>query len=394
MFAIAGLVIFLAFLHSRENKIRFGRSILDATANVSAGSSDHGQKLLSSLAPSEHLVFQPGVPKPGGTAYSRVIVLPCLKEDEVAWIKEELPNVELAAYVVNDSTSPLHPPKNKGHEVMVYLTYIIDNYAHLPDITIFMHAHRWTHHNNDFLDNDAVQMISKLSNDHVIREGYFNLRCRWDPGCPEWLNPTNLQASLEKQEEVVLSKCWRELFPLDPLPRFLAQACCAQFALSKERILSIPLSRFVFYRNWILLTPLSDYMSGRIWEYSWQYIFKGRHSNCPAEHICYCDGFGICFGGEAQYKTFLQLRNQIEPLETELNILKAQEINDKKDSQQGTMNNSASMPFSVRYSHLDGQIQAMKKELRSRTVDALERGQDARERAEECGRSWEQEDGL
>lgn len=394
MLAITSLVICLAFLHSRENRIRIGRSILDVTANVSVGNSHNGQKIINSLAPSEPIVFQSGVPKPNGSAYSRVIVLPCMKEDEVAWIKEELSSVELAVYVVNDSNAPLHPPKNKGHEVMVYLTYIIDNYAHLPDITIFMHAHRWTHHNNDLLDNDALQMISNLSNSHVTREGYFNMRCHWDPGCPEWLNPTNLQESLGKQEEAVLSRCWRELFPLDPLPRFLAQACCSQFALSKERILSIPLSRFVFYRNWILMTPLSDYISGRIWEYSWQYIFTGRHANCPAEHKCYCDGFGICFGGEAQYKAFLQLRKRMEILEAELDILKAQEKSGKTAVQQGTMNISASLPFPVRYSHLAGQIQAMRKELGSRRMDALERGQDARQRAEECGRSWEQDDGF
>lgn len=384
--ATTALVIFLAFLHRRENKRRTGHTIVDATANDSARSSDDGQKTITSLTRSEPIVFKPGVPKSNGV-YSRVVVLPCMKEDEVAWIREEMPNIELAVYVANDSTAPLHPPKNKGHEVMVYLTYIIENYADLPDIAIFMHAHRWTHHNNDLLDHDAVQMISMLSNSHVTREGYFNMRCQWDPGCPEWLRPTNLQASLGKQEEAVLSKCWRELFPFDPLPDFLAQACCSQFALSKERILSIPLSQFMFYRNWILTTPLSDYISGRIWEYSWQYIFTGRPVICPAEHNCYCDGFGICFGGEAPYKAFLQLRKQTETLEMELDILKTQEKSGKKAVQQGTMNISASTPTPtpspIWYSHLDDQIQAMKNELRSRRMDALERGIDARKQAEE-----------
>lgn len=394
MFAITTFVVFLAFLHSRTYKTRTERSVLDITANIPAGSSTHGQAIANSLALSAPIIFKSGVPKPNGAAYSRVIVLPCMKEDEVAWIKEELPNVEIAVYNANDSAASLHPPKNKGHEVMVYLTYIIENYTQLPDIAIFMHAHRWTHHNNELLDNDAVQMISKLSSDHVFREGYFNMRCQWDPGCPEWLNPTNLHANLGKQEEVVLSRCWRELFPLDPLPGFLAQACCAQFALSKERILSIPLSRFMFYRNWILMTPLSDYISGRIWEYSWQYIFTGRHANCPAEHICYCDGFGVCFGGETQYRAFLQLRNQSKTLQAELDSLEAQEKGGEKAAQQGTMNYSASIPFPVRHSQLEDQIQATKKELRSLRMDALERGQDARQRAEECGRSWEQSDGF
>ena len=82
------------------------------------------------------------------------------------------------------------------------------------------------------------------------------------------------------------------------MPKVLAQPCCAQFAISKGRILSIPLKRFIAYRDWLLRTPLSDYISGRVWEYIWQFVFTGNHTVCPMMHICYCDGYGFCFGGE------------------------------------------------------------------------------------------------
>lgn len=332
------------------------------------------------------------------SVHSRVVVVPCMREEEVVWIKQELPEIVKAVYVVNDSTAFMHPPKNKGHEVMVYLTYIIDNYASLPNVSIFMHAHRWTHHNGGLLDNDAVEMISRLSDSHVIRRGYVNLRCEWDPGCPEWLHPIHSQASLGKQEEAVLSRCWRELFPSDPAPPFLSQPCCAQFALSKERILSIPMSRYMFYRDWILTTPLSDYISGRIWEYLWQYMFGGEYVNCPLEHVCYCDGFGICFGGETQYQAFVEQRMEMEKMEMELDDLNRganREIQLGPQQLIRHRHGTRIKSFSdLQPAYLSDQVQAMKKELQSRKMDALERGEYAKNRAEECGRPWKQGDGF
>ena len=220
--------------------------------------------------------FRPGVPKPPGSNYSRVMVLPRTKDEDITWIAEELPGLNLSVYIVDEPNAALHPPKNKGHEVMVYLSYIIEHYDNLPDIIIFMHAHRWTYHNNELLGADASRMIRRLSNEHVMRSGFVNMRCAWSPGCPKWLYFNSTEELMGKQEETYLAKSWRELFPLQPQPPYLAQPCCAQFAVSSERILSIPRSRYSFYRDWMMKTPLTDYVSGRIMEYSWQYIFTGQ----------------------------------------------------------------------------------------------------------------------
>lgn len=136
-----------------------------------------------------------GTTKPVGSRYSKTVVIPKLESEDTNWIQEELgdllhPNgaLQTALYTVDNYTpGELHPPKNKGHEVMVYLTYMIDHYEDLPDVSIFMHSHRYAWHNNDLLDQDAAQMIRYLSAERVTREGYMNLRCHWDPGCPSWL---------------------------------------------------------------------------------------------------------------------------------------------------------------------------------------------------------------
>ena len=355
-----------ASTYTRPTRKRIGKTV-SGLENGVAG--------LSSL-------FHLGSPKCEPSNCSRVVVIPRMKEEDIAWITEELPGTSVSIYVADDPSASLHPPRNKGHEVMVYLTYVIDNYDKLPDIVLFMHAHRWTHHNNEFLGHDAVEMIQRLNDAHVIREGYMNMRCHWNPGCPEWLHPVSTQELLGKQEETVLSKCWGELFPLEPMPTFLAQPCCAQFALSKERLLAIPQSRFIFYRDWILRTSLSDYISGRIWEYIWQYIFTGERAHCPAEHSCYCDAFGLCFGGEAQYKDFVLLHDAKKEFETEL-----KEWQDKERIfEEATRNNvTLGLPSDRgRHAFLREQIEALSEEMNVRKQDAVARGNNPQYRAKEC----------
>lgn len=123
-----------------------------------------------------------------------------------------------------------------------------------------------------------------------------------------------------------MSEHWPLLFPDDAVPETLAQPCCGQFAVSRERLLSVPRERFVAYREWLLQTPLSDHFSGRLWEYLWQYIFAGKAVLCPAEHICYCRGYGLCFGreegdddgavdDEKGYEEYVKLRDERDRLE-------------------------------------------------------------------------------
>ena len=129
-----------------------------------------------------------------------------MSDENVDWIAEELPDLQTAIYVADAPSASLHPPKNKGHEVMIFLTYIISHYTNLPDVVLFMHAHRWSWHNNFLSGLDAVQMIRNLSSGRVTREGYMNLRCHWDPGCPEWIHPLDTEDDISKQEQKTLGQ--------------------------------------------------------------------------------------------------------------------------------------------------------------------------------------------
>jgi hypothetical protein len=340
--------------------------------------------------------FRPGRPKPPGSNYTRTLVMPRMSDENVDWIDEEIPAINKAIYVADDPSAPLHPPKNKGHEVMTYFTYIIDNYDALPDVSIFMHAHRFSWHNNDLHHHDAAEMIKMLSSERVQRQGYMNMRCHWNPGCPEWMHPGVMEEDINKKEETMMAKSWSELFPHEPIPRVLAVPCCGQFALSRDRIRTIPLSTFNFYRNWLLKTELNDYISGRIWEYLWQFVFTGQSSVCPSQHACYCDGYGICFDGEADFDKWFEIRYNREQLLGHLAEwrAKAAAIKDAKD--EGRLDEAAELevPKLGKDAQLEKEIEDLNSELSHRRDMAVERGRDPRVRALHSGREWKDGDGY
>jgi hypothetical protein len=311
---------------------------------------------------------------------TRTLVIPRLAEEDTGWVAQFLGGDNLltrAVYTVDDPHADLTVPENKGHEVMVYLTYIIDHYHNLSDVTMFMHSHQIAWHNNDLMDSSAVDMVRRLSSQKVLRDGYMNMRCHLDPGCPDHIHPVldkeSSDDTLNIPEAVVIGKAWLELFPnATAPPKVLSQPCCAQFALSKERIQTIPLTQYVFYRDWLLQTSLADNLSGRVWEYVWQYIFAGMEEFCPMESTCYCDGYGICFEGEAEYQQWFELRKKSRALQEELN------------NGDGEINAAEIM----------GVIAHISLDLQNRKNAAFERGEDPRIRALIAGRPWKEGDGF
>jgi hypothetical protein len=353
---------------------------------------------LANSRPVANNPFQPGTVKPVGVPYTKTLVIPRTLKEDVSWIAENFGGnkfITAAIYTVDDVNAELHPPKNKGHEVMVYLTYIIDHYHNLTDVNIFMHSHRYGWHSNELLDMDAVQMISRLSAERVQREGYMNMRCSWEPGCPSWMHPGTVEEDINKQEETMLAKSWSELFPLDPIPNLLAQPCCAQFALSRDRIRALPLARYVFYRDWLLRTSLSDYISGRVWEYVWQFVFTGKAVVCPAEHVCYCDGFGVCFGGAEKYNEFRAKERERWMLEQDA---KSHQVLSQKweDSPEVlTVEEKAQgRPDKGKLLELEGKINALLAWCDMKKQEAKEQGDVAWYRAKEAGRVWKDGDGF
>lgn len=149
----------------------------DATPAWPSAGPSNTRAPLRALTPDED-PFRPGVPKPDGN-YSRVLVVPRMKDEDVSWIddvKQEMPDLETAVYVMDNSWATYHPPMNKGRESMAYLTYIIDHYDDLPDVVLFFHAHKVGWHNLLILGQDSAEMLKRLRIERIWRTG-----CKFDP---------------------------------------------------------------------------------------------------------------------------------------------------------------------------------------------------------------------
>ncbi|KAI9891688.1 MAG: hypothetical protein M1814_002438 [Vezdaea aestivalis] len=226
------------------------------------------------------------------------LVIAAVRAHNTTWVQRELPEWGYAIYVADNPKAEGGVPKHKGREAMVYLTYIIDNYYNLPNLMVFLHGRRWQWHNDDpdwgktvfatfrvgqglIPHADTVATIKRLQLPYVRETGYVNLRCHWESNaCPASIhtNPSErpeLEEGQSKNDaEAYYAEVWKEMFPTDPLPQVVGQTCCAQFAVTKERVQRRKLEEYERIRNWLLHTPIRDSISGRILEYSWHSKFS------------------------------------------------------------------------------------------------------------------------
>lgn len=265
----------------------------------------------------------------------------------------------------------------------VYLTYMIDHYDDLPDTVVFIHAHRHAWHNNDIMMQDGLAMLRRLNHDRVARLGYMNVRCHHEPGCPDWIHmdrPGGDFDFVRKPEEIYWRRSiWEDIHPGAAIPTSLSGVCCAQFALSRDRIREVPIERLLHYRKWLLNTGLSDAYSGRIFEYIWHYIFTGHEVYCPAQNTCYCDGYGICFGGRGKYDEYDAKQRQRNTLYSEFEPLAKKQSEAKKDGKEADLTEEEKS----RIESLTKTIPEIDTWLETKRKEAFERGNDEEKRKEE-----------
>ena len=220
--------------------------------------------------------------------------------EDTSWVEADLWDWQSAIYTVDANqtelalTETLATPANKGHEAMAYLTYVVDYYERLPGIITFLHPHRdgflssW--HTDSALHSN-VDVLRDLNMSFVKDQGYVNLRCNWNPGCRD----------SDRKNQHVTAEIWADVFEGTSTPQSVAsypgqvaQACCAQFAVSKESVRRRPKIDYEILRLWLLTTEMTDRKSGRVMEFLWQFIFGGNAVFCPDEARCYCDVYGRC----------------------------------------------------------------------------------------------------
>lgn len=345
----------------------------------------------------DQVKYAPGLPKPAGQPYTRGVVMGRLAGENTTWLDEAaITDLQQYIYVVDDTSALLHTPLNKGNEAMVYLTYIIDQYDTLPDVSIFMHAHRIAWHTPELLNHDATEVLRRISSERITREGYMNLRCYWDPGCPERLHPGASERDGLKIEELAIAHAWAELFPGHPIPEALGAPCCAQFAVSRQRIQQIPKQHFIRYRDWLINTRESNWISGRVFEYLWQKIFTDQAKHCPDARICYCDSYGVCFEEADEFEHWFELNYHWRTSLKELEDWEAQakELEEARRGGSDIETQDVAIPPAGKNSDLRVRIDEVFQDMLERRLKALEAGTEPRVRAQVAGRPWKEGDGY
>jgi hypothetical protein len=343
------------------------------------------------------------VKEPGHEWTKHVVVAKMSYEDRFSsWLETgDLHGAIPKVYIADDPSAPLSVPANKGHEAMVYLTYLIDHYDALPDVAVFMHAHQNSWHQDGLLEYDALEMLKRLSPEAVTREGYRNLRCEWNPGCPAWIHPKAFQyADSPRPEEPGVADAWAQLFPSTPVPDIIAQPCCGQFALSKQRMLSIPKARYQVFRDWLLKTDLGDDISGRVFEYLWAYIFTAKPVFCPDMRTCYCDGYGVCFLDDKSFDLWFKLRWEWQQLEKQLRDWKIVAAGKVSSDRAGTLPAAEikelekTVPLTGLGQELADEMNELQRQMDEKRLAAIAAGDDPAVRAKVAGRKWKEGDGF
>ncbi|KAI1389615.1 uncharacterized protein F4822DRAFT_398964 [Hypoxylon trugodes] len=250
------------------------------------------------------------------------LVLATMSRDDISWTENiDIPNLNVIRYVSDDLDADYHPPvAKKGREALIYLTYMHDFYDDLPDITFFTHADESPWHMESELNSSVTFAMSHLDLAQVQQRQYFNLRVSWENACPNWINTTKTELDTGKLEEIYMWEAFSENFGTDDVPEILAGPCCSQFAVTKEAIRRRPKSQYRTSMNWLVETHWDDYITGRIWEHFWSWLFRGEAVDCAIEWKTYCSMYHVCFDSASRNRV-VSLKEEKEELKNKSGFL-------------------------------------------------------------------------
>lgn len=275
-------------------------------------------------------------PSLAGSKKPALVVSHVTADGDPSWINELSQKYHICLYEADGpgdkSSKYLQVPANRAHEAMVYLTFIIDNYHHIPEAgVVFVHGSRWAWHNDEpTYDNSAL--LAALDVHSALQTwGYHNLRCDWSVStCPASVKPqgsleTSLQAIVTPWDaravsDSALISALKNLFGGDQEDGVLDRhdtvrsQCCAQFVVGRKNILQHTIGEYTALRQWLLETdalaaPSDDRVAGRILSYVWHILFIKRAEiedngamslqklntvACPRASDCYCRLYGLC----------------------------------------------------------------------------------------------------
>lgn len=200
---------------------------------------------------------------------------------DITWIDEIQDNdVDIVIYSnsgnfpeLKRNTKNIFNPINLGREAHLYLKFIMDNYYSLPDEILFTHSHK-TDWSQDFSMPFIIDNIKWNAFDYfnvASRQHYNSLftQGNYGHGSPkEWMQ-----------------NCWFLFEDKFQFPQEIFYYAGGQFKVSKKAILQHPIEYYKKFDDWLMSTDWPDWISARIFEYTWHLIFTGNSTDKKVENI-------------------------------------------------------------------------------------------------------------
>ena len=199
---------------------------------------------------------------------TNIVVSRYNKNVDFAYTINDGKNIQVIVYDKENPDNPNNIPVNKGNEASVYLRHIIDYYDTLSEFTFFIHDEEYAwHHTGSIVDKytEAVE-----SNQYFYN---INDRCVWN-------EPNMMDEYVRTLFAYWYGEYIDKFIPFDKLPNkhdiLYGYRGSAQFLVHKDLIRSLPKEFYVNLYDWILMTKIPNWISGRFLEWTW-HIFWVIH---------------------------------------------------------------------------------------------------------------------
>lgn len=176
-------------------------------------------------------------------------------KENLDWVK----NISSEVFVISKTIeSPARVTHNKGNEAALYFEFIINYYDSLPDKMLFVHGHQNSYHQDFSADHIANNVLWDAADYFSVnRRDYYQSNF---VSLPEWMYIVNN---------------WKVFEGYISFPENLRYYSCAQFVVDKKCVLRHNKETYQHFNNWLINTSLDNFVSARVFEYLWHYIFTG-----------------------------------------------------------------------------------------------------------------------
>lgn len=250
------------------------------------------------------------------TTHSKALVVAAHTED-LSWLNEvNMPSIVYKQnntaealpsdrqYIDADDSRTYHRSLGHCNEVATYLTYILQYYDQLPDLSFFFHGHATSWHSGD-----AIEMLRLVNSTYLMDRRYTSFNCKQASSLARqgynnrgveypqytaielhWRDLTaghlgNLSVDTQMETNAPLGM---HLYTVDTMPRLLSHYCCNQFAVTREAIHSYPKSYYTDLYSWCRTTTLKPYWSGRMFEHLFPTMWQRDRSRATVTDQCSC----------------------------------------------------------------------------------------------------------